>query len=1457
MGPNLNAAQKANLESFLTKWDSSAYSGKNMVRILDVASQLSSRPLRPVPHFDTFITALNYFTEYKRDEASFESWIEGLSELAFNPKFPTQNVQMFLMNTTSMLKENVLFESGSVKWIVRNNELKFLRDTVFYIAITDATLTCVAQNDSTEIYNVTGAYYPEYQLFVGKKGLVTWEKVGYARNNVFAEIFDYSINTARSSFTADSARFFHTSYFKTPVYGELTDQATASPGNRKSSFPRFVTDTAKFTIKDIFRDIDYEGGLTFEGAGVKGSGRPFQPAKIMLFRKDTLYIKVLSQEFIMSGTGINSNETSVTMYLDNDSIYHGNLGFSYLAEGRQANMFRTNNPVSPSPFFNTYHDMDMYFEYMTWNMDEPAISMTRARGSAAGQARFESTSFFSADYYDRLWGMDNFHPLIRLIRFSEWYYSETFPVEEFAKWLNRPLEFVTGLCIDLANRGFVFFDRSTREVTIKQKTKDFIAFNGRKKDYDIISILSSSEGSQQNASLDLNTKSITVNGVERVFLSDSQMVAIYPRNKQVKLRRSRDFSFAGTVQAGLFTIYGNDFRFIYDTFKLDLQKIDSVRIAVETDKRDEKGNLIVQEVDNMMQLGRADIFIDRPDNKSGLLSLKEYPIITSKTWSYIFYDKIAGLEGVYPRETFYFRIDPYTYDNIDHYGYNDMNLQGEFFGGNILKPSKQFLIIQENNSLGFNMTVPQDGLELYDGRAVLYENINMSSRGLVGSGRMTHLSSETRSDDFRFYPDSMLTTASSFRISQDPSGVFPDLSVEDVKIKWDTKADEWLAVNAAGKNFRMFSNETSLNGTITMSPGRLRGTGIIDMTDSRVTSNSFNFASNAVRADTADYFLKAKNTSGYSFIAENARTDINLDQQVARFRLNTDSSMVKFPEIQYLSTMTDFSYNMKNRVLDMEQTGRSQRSLMNPADLLKVPRSNMEKPTFYATNNISDTLAFAAYRASYHLDDEYISAERINYIPVADALIQPENGTIRINRRASIQPLNNAVIAVNGRHLLHNANISIENTKRYSGSAVYDYVDENNDVQQIALNEVAVDTMTTHARGMITPGQNFMLSQAFSFSGDVSLNARRQFLTFTGSTGIVNTCPGIRSYQVKFKGEVDPKSIFIPISEKPRDINDNVLSTGTYFDVDSLAFYPAFLSAEKSYADVPLVKASGYLYYDKARSTYLISSLEKIADRTLPGNLVALDRNFCLLASEGTLDLGAKYDLVNFASAGKVSHTNDSGKVTIEAILGIDFYFSPEALSMMADELRLVPSLKNVNVNSELNNKGMRDMFGDATATRIREEMSLFGGSRNLPKEFNYELFLNDVKLYWNQASSSFRSSGKIGIGFIGAQPLNLYVDGYVEIQRRRSGDMIDVYLKASETVWYYFSYFRGTMMTQSGNSEYNRMISDMKANVRRHPESSQRVSYSYMIATDDRLRRFLRRLTTDEPVVEEDSSFR
>jgi hypothetical protein len=102
----------------------------------------------------------------------------------------------------------------------------------------------------------------------------------------------------------------------------------------------------------------------------------------------------------------------MSLYLDKDSIFHSNLGFSFNASEQQVNLFRANNPVSKSPYFDSFHRLDMYFELLSWNMKESKVLLSRAKGAALGQAEFESVSFFNADYFMKLAGIDDYHPLV-------------------------------------------------------------------------------------------------------------------------------------------------------------------------------------------------------------------------------------------------------------------------------------------------------------------------------------------------------------------------------------------------------------------------------------------------------------------------------------------------------------------------------------------------------------------------------------------------------------------------------------------------------------------------------------------------------------------------------------------------------------------------------------------------------------------------------------------------------------------------------------------------------------------------------------------------------------------------------------------------------------------------------------------------------------------------------------
>jgi hypothetical protein len=117
-------------------------------------------------------------------------------------------------------------------------------------------------------------------------------------------------------------------------------------------------------------------------------------------------------------------------------------------------MFRTSSPLSRSPYFDSYHNMDLYFEHLLWDMNKPTITMSRTRGSSIGSAKFESVSFYNEANFFRLMRMDDVHPLYRIRDYAKTYGFDVFPVEGFAKWARMPVEQATPSALNLPTTAF-------------------------------------------------------------------------------------------------------------------------------------------------------------------------------------------------------------------------------------------------------------------------------------------------------------------------------------------------------------------------------------------------------------------------------------------------------------------------------------------------------------------------------------------------------------------------------------------------------------------------------------------------------------------------------------------------------------------------------------------------------------------------------------------------------------------------------------------------------------------------------------------------------------------------------------------------------------------------------------------------------------------------------------------
>jgi hypothetical protein len=89
------------------------------------------------------------------------------------------------------------------------------------------------------------------------------------------------------------------------------------------------------------------------------------------------------------------NLPAVKFYLEKDSIIHPGLSFVYQVDKKTVTLLRTDDGLEKSPYFNTYHKVDMYFEQLVWKTDEPKIEFNFLPNNTQGEAFFESQDFFS------------------------------------------------------------------------------------------------------------------------------------------------------------------------------------------------------------------------------------------------------------------------------------------------------------------------------------------------------------------------------------------------------------------------------------------------------------------------------------------------------------------------------------------------------------------------------------------------------------------------------------------------------------------------------------------------------------------------------------------------------------------------------------------------------------------------------------------------------------------------------------------------------------------------------------------------------------------------------------------------------------------------------------------------------------------------------------------------------
>ena len=242
------------------------------------------------------------------------------------------------------------------------------------------------------------------------------------------------------------------------------------------------------------------------------------------------------------------------------------------------------------------------------------------------------------------------------------------------------------------------------------------------------------------------------------------------------------------------------------------------------------------------------------------------------------------------------------------------------------------------------------------------------------------------------------------------------------------------------------------------------------------------------------------------------------------------------------------------------------------------------------------------------------------------------------------------------------------------------------------------------------------------------------------------------------------------------------------------------------------------------------------------GNQLILDTRRCILKGSGKVNLGANFGRLKMDLTGNTSYAIIPDSLNLDLLASLDFFFSEQALETFKDELQLA-NLKGINLNGEVVNKALKLTLGDSDFKQLAEDMSLYGSSKKSTDKLSKTMVLTDLKLKWNQDSRSFIGKGPIGIFSLGKWPVNKYVNGYVEIGRRRSGDVLNLYFELSKGNWYFFTYTTGVLQALSSNEDFNNNLSKLKDDKRTLSVKDAEQPYQFIISTPEKRLAFTRKM--------------
>lgn len=1305
----------------------------------------------------------------------------------------------------------------------------------------DGRLLGRMKQDSVEIQEVELLYNPITGNIKALGGRVEWLRAGFGPGELYAEFPQWQASLRSPGFEVDSVTLFTSSFMKEGSIGEAVpilslghfeDRLTGRNTAENAIYPRFEAYDTDIEIDDFFEGVDYRGGFSIIGQRFFASGTAEEKAQFTFSYDSSQVVTLKSERFVIRSDELLSPTSEVTIKLgDSDSIYHLKSEVKYDPIGQLLRINRPDEGLAMTPYVDSYHNLVMTLDQIQWKVTEPSMYLGGLNMGAGSPMILESDQYFRSARYAALQGLSLENPLVKVDQVGISYGNKDITLYDMAVGLGMPLEPCGRFMMELAVQGFVHYDIEKQRIDVLPKTSEYILNHDNRRDYDVIRFVSDvAQG--MNARLSLLSFDMEVVGVQTIALSDSQKVALYPTQQKVLIHQGLNFDFDGRVEAGRFTFFSRENKFNYDLFQFNMPSIDSMRFKVPSFDLAPDGTRPLVRVRNTIQDISGELWIDYPTNKSSYLRYPEYPIFKSAAPAKIYYDKAYG--GVYKRSNFFVNIDPFTIDSLDNTSTEGLVFGGSFTSAGIFPVKRQDIRVQRDYSLGFTEETEPEGWRAYQGAGSVQGTVQLSMAGLRVQGDLRYQQSSGHSDEFVLFPDSargrgqynLTAVVGAPKGSGHPSAVGSDASMH-----WLPYQNTWWSQSLSQSFDTYPERPMTAAGRLTYQPGRIEANGLLSFDDAELEGKVLRMHAQWLESGKADFRVRSAPDQAWGFEMHQATAMVDFQRNIGHFELLGGDATLGFPRNEYEADMNQADWDIRKK-------------------LISIQKGSGVEARMTSTRASQEGLNFLAQRAEFFLSPSILEAYGVPNIDVADSRVFPDSGRVTIEEAAYMRPLKNAQLLasrIGGYHRIEKAEFKIRGRNDLYGLGEYQYSDELGKVWPIPMGRIDVDSLDhVVAQGELLPEAGFHLSPYFQYYGIVNMESIDPMLTVRGRIHIVTSCPALETDWIMTTTQIDPLDIVIDLPDPDTARPAHKVYSGIYLMQDSASPYSAFIRRNNPSISVELISARGILFYDAEADAYVVTTRRRLMDPNAPDNHLIFDTKQCTVTGKGQLSLGAKMGRVSLGAYGHIEHDLYRNKLSATAAVLLDFVFQDDILKALPQEMG--PGMGGLSTDwaNDYLAEGLHRLMNQ----REQDRFYVASTDDKLPKELRQSIYFDEVDLLWDKNLRAFRSQGALGVGGVAGTPVHRFVEGVLELRKRRGGDEFSLYLNPN--LEHYVFYKRNVLRFYSTEKSYMDAILSTDTKKRSLPAKEGLPYYTYITTTRGNMKRFLDGL---EEVVEEEDS--